>query len=558
MEPSHNVISLRRWILRTFMIGLVLMMTPPNLQAQRLVGDELALSLRNNVVSIVVKREGGEEEGFGFIIGRRADKLFIVTANHVVRGRDPKPEDRTPRVTVEYFQDRGQFYNATLHGTSYPSLDLAVLEAKSPQGVRENQQVVGSQKDVQRGIPVWFIGRTRQWFVPSIPGRINEVTADLKIIVENLDVQPGTSGAPLIAESGIIGMIVEDEAGLSRALPIEIINRAIEGWNLPWDLKPLKETPPPNLLPSPVGIQKPFVWVLDRSQTLKIVDYEGKQIREIAKVNIDLSGSGKRVMSVSHNGEFAVAVNAYNVVDKLARYNIDGSIPWSIKSGSYSAVAVADTGYVYTIKYATSGSTKDIVQKIHSQTGEVVKQIELPKGYSDIVVDEKNENVWVAGQGITRLDLDLNEQWTTHSIGLYVVSVDYAPDGTLLAAERQVGKSLGQDRLLRIGTDGKILNSFPLDFSPLRVVVNRGYWDVWVVGILGNTVVRFNPKDPSWDKPHTFALGPATYADVSRDGSAWIAVRDSNKILRVSRQGKVMNELAGFVTEQMCLAVVSD
>ncbi|MBT8331532.1 MAG: hypothetical protein KJP06_04300 [Deltaproteobacteria bacterium] len=124
--------------------------------------------------------------------------------------------------------------------------------------------------------------------------------------------------------------------------------------------------------------------------------------------------------------------------------------------------------------------------------------MELPQRYFDIVVDERNENVWVAGQAITRLDLDLNEKWTKDPIGWYAVSIDYAPDGTLLAAEREYSKGQGQNRLIRINSNGKIVNSFPLSFSPARVVANRKFWDVWVVGA---RVIRFNPKDPSWDEP---------------------------------------------------------
>jgi hypothetical protein len=49
-------------------------------------------------------------------------------------------------------------------------------------------------------------------------------------------VQPGTSGAPLIAESGIIGMIVTNAGGISVAVCIDIIKQAFEQWKLPWNL----------------------------------------------------------------------------------------------------------------------------------------------------------------------------------------------------------------------------------------------------------------------------------------------------------------------------------
>jgi hypothetical protein len=48
----------------------------------------------------------------------------------------------------------------------------------------------------------------------------------------------GTSGAPLVADDGIAGMIVADDAGgVSRALGIAFIERAFSHWAHPWQLR---------------------------------------------------------------------------------------------------------------------------------------------------------------------------------------------------------------------------------------------------------------------------------------------------------------------------------
>jgi TPR repeat protein len=305
---------------------------------------------------------------------------------------------------------------------------------------------------------------------------------------------------------------------------------------------------------SPSSAKDSFLWVLDRSRHLRIADPSGGPMKEIAPLNLDLSVGGNRVLSASRDGHFAVAVNAYDAVDKLVRYDVGGSSPWSIKVGSYSAVAVADSGFTYAVKRGRE-RTKDVIQKIDSQTGKVEREKEIPQSAFDIVVDVSNENVWLAGRAITLLDLDLNERWTRLPSDFFYVSIDVAPDGSLLALERKYDQNRGQDRLLRVSINGDVLNNFPLDFMPARVVANRGFWDVWVVGA---QVLRFSKelfgRNPSGEKPQRYDIGPATYADVARDGSVWIGARTG--LMHLARDGRVLGQLQGLVTEKLCIAVV--
>ena len=97
---------------------------------------------------------------------------------------------------------------------------------------------------------VWFIGREGKWYVPAVPGTFNAtVSTEDSLGVDNLNVLPGTSGAPLIGAGGIVGMIVLDAPGqISYALPIDLIKGAFERWNHPWQLVAMKEPVP---APSP-------------------------------------------------------------------------------------------------------------------------------------------------------------------------------------------------------------------------------------------------------------------------------------------------------------------
>jgi len=210
-------------------------------ESQTLPSEGPAESLRANVVRI--SSEGVEDssrwrqDGFGFIVGDRANRLLVVTANHVVRGGSG-PSSRTTGVTIAFYEDQGRTYPAELLQTVDHTNDLAVLEVPSPVGARWRRNVLATDAPV-RGQQVWYVGRDRTWYVPTISGRVNQLTLDSRILIDGLNLQVGTSGAPLISDRGIIGLLIEDSPGAySKAVPIEILRRAFQIWNLPWALTP--------------------------------------------------------------------------------------------------------------------------------------------------------------------------------------------------------------------------------------------------------------------------------------------------------------------------------
>ena len=203
--------------------------------------DDLVLDLRRNVVRVAAQWAGNMHDGFGLIVGERDDFLYIVTADHVVRGDGPDEFDSSP--TITFFQDQGTEYEADLLGTRLPPRDgdVAVLRLRKVREVNWRRDAVAVSR-VTRDLPVWFVGLQRDWFVPSRPGTVNRVEPVGKIISEALNVRVGTSGAPLISDEGIIGMIVVDSGAFAHATPIDLIQRAVQTWRYPWDLSP---APPP-------------------------------------------------------------------------------------------------------------------------------------------------------------------------------------------------------------------------------------------------------------------------------------------------------------------------
>ena len=205
-------------------------------------GDELADKLRNNVVKITAKRESGEStQGFGFIVGKQHNHFYIVTANHVVRSN--RPGGASTSVKVKFYSDPGHSYEADLLETFYGNpQDFAVIKLAVPPNFSWESRALVPLESIKEGIrgkDVWFIGRSGEWYIPAIPGKINSEKPDLHSIihVDIVSVRVGTSGAPLITQNGIIGMIIQDEVGSARAVSIDAIKSAFEEWRYPWSLQ---------------------------------------------------------------------------------------------------------------------------------------------------------------------------------------------------------------------------------------------------------------------------------------------------------------------------------
>ena len=207
-------------------------------------GRELATKLIQNVVQIRAKWAGGSRDGFGFVFGERDGLVYIATANHVVRGgRDEI--DREP--TLVFSRSQGTPYTGKLLETSSRRTDLAIItiEAEKLSGFSWTKEVLAATTSSVLASDVWFIGSDRKWFVPVVPGRVSNVNNDVSrieysgivISAGGLNINIGTSGAPLISNDGIVGMIVSDSTRQeAEAVPIERIEANIREWQQPWQL----------------------------------------------------------------------------------------------------------------------------------------------------------------------------------------------------------------------------------------------------------------------------------------------------------------------------------
>ena len=260
------------------MLLLILKLPGGEVIAQPSTGDMLANDLRRNVVRVNSRwSDSPMQNGFGFVVGERAGLLYIVTAYHVVRNQQ---NSTLGAPAIIFYQDQGKEYQGDLLTThlSQDEGDVAVIRVTPPPGFSW-QPAALSGVTAERGDDVRFIGVEGQWLVPAKPGAVNTVDPNHAIRFEGLPIRTGTSGAPLVGNKGIVGMINTDDV-FGFATPIDVIERAIRGWNYPWQLTtwsppPPAITPPPTSAPvsPPAGEAKvsppPLIENLDRRYTTR-------------------------------------------------------------------------------------------------------------------------------------------------------------------------------------------------------------------------------------------------------------------------------------------------
>lgn len=243
-----NEIRLRRWVFQV-LAGATLVLTPCQGRAG---ARGTAEEARAGVVKITATFGGDSaatKHGFGFVAGERDGFLYIATANHVVRS----DTDDTPAAStkVQFFSDQGLAYPATVLETHRAApLDLAVIKIARPAS-SPGSALCDDSRMIRRDMPVAYVGRDGDWYVPTGDGTVNSDAPDegLHIAVDfsrTVAVKEGTSGAPLVSERGLLGMIVQDSnSNVATVLTTEAIARAFQHWQHPWAARICSPPPPP-------------------------------------------------------------------------------------------------------------------------------------------------------------------------------------------------------------------------------------------------------------------------------------------------------------------------
>ena len=112
----------------------------------------------------------------------------------------------------------------------------------------------------------------------------------------------------------------------------------------------------------------------------------------------------------------------------------------------------------------------------------------------DIAVDPNHDCLWIVGSDVKKCNLDLQMVFKTrlklgHNNNTGAFSVDVNPDGSVWIAEQNVFEKYGsKNQLVKRSLSGNIQKTVDLDFSPIRVRINRSDGSVWTTG-------RINERD---------------------------------------------------------------
>jgi sulfatase modifying factor 1 len=224
-------------------------------------GSEDISKFMKNVVQLTVTfSDNTTMRGFGFIVGEqdvgKPDRmLYVLTANHVVRSSVPGV--KVKEIKAKFCSYRLKSYLAELLEVADPELDFAVLEVQKPMPKFQWETQFFDQNPAAKS-EAWFIGFKGEC-EESGAMMLNKVTYKGMSVLNN-QVQPGTSGAPLISKQGIVGMITQSQQGSAEAVKIAIIRQIAEEAGVPWGLQEfatLPTLPPPTLPPTAIPTATP-------------------------------------------------------------------------------------------------------------------------------------------------------------------------------------------------------------------------------------------------------------------------------------------------------------
>lgn len=175
--------------------------------------------------------------GAGVIFGVASDRLYVATANHVVRGERPlggeAPVAQDLEVQVSWL--RGEWQRARALEDSFDeSLDLAVITVPGASQLAvprlpwasfvRTETLVNGEQVAPMGYPGGM-----PWFMPRQPHVISSVGP--QVLKTEGDLAPGYSGGALVTRDwGVAGLVLSIGSVLNDVLRIDVALQRIRDW----------------------------------------------------------------------------------------------------------------------------------------------------------------------------------------------------------------------------------------------------------------------------------------------------------------------------------------
>lgn len=201
--------------------------------------SEAEEEVKKLVVIITGRLGDGPTTGAGIVLGVGHDRLYIVTANHLVRRGAYEAKDL--RIKLRFLP--GELFNAKLLEHMDEQLDIAVLMIENLQkhAIRVDAipfDRLGNASVLERENAVYHVGFPNgiPWRVNVTPDRISSMRGDL-LKFESYSIAPGNSGGGLFnARWELVGMIKADLPPDGVAVKIQTILENLSQWGYPVSL----------------------------------------------------------------------------------------------------------------------------------------------------------------------------------------------------------------------------------------------------------------------------------------------------------------------------------
>lgn len=210
---------------------------------------------------------------------------------------------------------------------------------------------------------------------------------------------------------------------------------------------------------------------------VSLLNPKGKLVRKFYGLNITSTIKGCKKISASQDGRFFVICE--NMPDRLSMYETATRKKlWSLWMDFNSAVFAKDL--IYAVNRNNLFAIED--------KGTIVKHSRL--GGFDIAVDPDHNCLWIVGSDIKKCNLNFQMLFKTElELGLHyntgAFSVEVNSDGSVWIAEQNVyEENDDKNQLVKRSLDGSLQKIIGLDFSPIRVRIDRSDGSVWTTGII--------------------------------------------------------------------------
>jgi formylglycine-generating enzyme required for sulfatase activity len=204
------------------------------------VGPVLAQDVDAGVVKLVVTTHGGVGRiGSGFVVRIDDERAYVLTAAHVVDGaketgvvfRSRRLASPVPGTVVgpEHWDRRG--------------LALIVVSAADARSAGARPLPFSTEGPPAIGTDLRFVGHPRtvgDW--SSLFGRV--AAREGKALKVQVAVEEGSSGGPVLEQGRVIGVVVEELAGIAVVSPVFNIRTYLEGYGVIAAAEPVSPSPP--------------------------------------------------------------------------------------------------------------------------------------------------------------------------------------------------------------------------------------------------------------------------------------------------------------------------